>query len=439
MRNILNLFFVFTFCLQLSAQTLEIIIPGSVTNYESKAKIFGATLYLVQDGVTLSKTITTNTGEYNIVSKINKKIPFELIISKPNYITKKVYFDFKTITTRGQDPSVQAVSELVVELFATKKGVSITVGPSDYAEKFTWDNDQKIAVPDEQYKKMSDDKIINFYKESENNAIVSILITKADASARAGNYQNALSYADSALTVKQNDSIILKKKVDYQKGWDALIANEKKAAEIVVLLREGDELIKLDKLPEATTKFNEVIKKDPANAEAKKQLDIIKGLVAAKASQTKDAQELIKLRSNADKFITKKQYSDAILELNKAAERIFGEKTGSISGSLLTSRVLVRDHPKLLRLFSEDGAKEGDASPELNLYDDRGFNHVIKITTWKQATPERGGGFFVVARDLTALKAMEATWPKASESEPLSEAGPPFPRLGSNDIWFRGE
>ena len=187
MRNILNLFFVFTFCLQLSAQTLEIIIPGYVTNYESKAKIFGATLYLVQDGVTLSKTITTNTGEYNIVSKINKKIPFELIISKPNYITKKVYFDFKTITTRGQDPRVQAVSELVVELFATKKGVSITVGPSDYAEKFTWDNDQKIAVPDEQYKKMSDDKIINFYKESENNAIVSILITKADASARAGN------------------------------------------------------------------------------------------------------------------------------------------------------------------------------------------------------------------------------------------------------------
>lgn len=318
MRNILTLFFILTFCVQLSAQSLEIIIPGSVTNYESKAKIFGATLYLVQDGVTLSKTITTNTGEYNIVSKINKKIPFELIISKPNFITKKVYFDFKTITTKGQDPSVQAVSELVVELFATKKGVSITVGPNDYAEKFTWDNDQKIAVPDEQYKKMSDDKIINFYKESENNAIVSILITKADASARAGNYQNALSYADSALTVKQNDSIILKKKVDYQKGWDALIADEKKAAEIVALLQQGEELIKVDKLPEATTKFNEVIKKDPANAEAKKQLDIIKGLTAAKTSQTKDAQELIKLRSNADKFIAKKQYSDAILELNKA-------------------------------------------------------------------------------------------------------------------------
>ncbi len=318
MRNILNLFFVFTFCYPLSAQTLEIIIPGSVNNYESKAKIFGATLYLVQEGVTLSKTITTNTGEYNIVSKINKKIPFELIISKPNYITKKVYFDFKTITTKGPDPSIQAVSELVVELFATKKGVAITVGPNDYAEKFTWDNDQKIAVPDDEYKKMSDDKIINFYKESENNAIVSILLSKADASARAGNYQNALSYADSALTVKQNDSIILKKKVDYQKGLDALLADGKKAVEIATLLQEGEEFIKIEKYPEATTKFNEVIKKDPANAEAKKQLDKIKELVASKTAQINDAKELIKLRANADKLIANKKYSDAILELNKA-------------------------------------------------------------------------------------------------------------------------
>ncbi|MSU31960.1 MAG: PAS domain-containing protein [Pedosphaera sp.] len=122
-----------------------------------------------------------------------------------------------------------------------------------------------------------------------------------------------------------------------------------------------------------------------------------------------------------------------ILELNKAAARIFGEKTGAMSGGLLTSRVLVRDHPKLLRLFSEDGAKEGDASPELSLCDERGFTHVIKITTWKQAGPEREGGFFVVARNLTALKAMEAAWSKSPESEP------PFPRLGSNDIWFRGE
>ena len=58
-----------------------------------------------------------------------------------------------------------------------------------------------------------------------------------------------------------------------------------------------EELIKLEKFPEATTKFNEVIKKDPLNTDAKKQLDIIKGLIAAKTSQAKDVQELIKLKS----------------------------------------------------------------------------------------------------------------------------------------------
>ena len=59
MRNCIFLFFVLIVCRHVDAQLVEIIIPGSVNNYESKAKIFGATLYLVQDGVTLSKSITT--------------------------------------------------------------------------------------------------------------------------------------------------------------------------------------------------------------------------------------------------------------------------------------------------------------------------------------------------------------------------------------------
>ena len=114
MRNSIFLFFVLLVCRHVDAQLVEIIIPGSVNNFESKAKIFGATLYLVQDGITISKSITTNTGAYTIAGKLNKSIPFELIVSKPNHITKKVYFDFKNITTKGQDISVQAVEELII-------------------------------------------------------------------------------------------------------------------------------------------------------------------------------------------------------------------------------------------------------------------------------------------------------------------------------------
>jgi hypothetical protein len=190
MRNSIFLFFVLLVCRHVDAQLVEIIIPGSVNNFDSKAKIFGATLYLVQDGITISKSITTNTGAYTISGKLNTSIPFELIVSKPNHITKKVYFNFKNITTKGQDISVQAVEELIIELFAVKQGITITISPTDYAEKFTWDNDQKIAIPDEEHKKLSQEKIINLYKEAELSAQLSILDSKANASAQAKNYEN---------------------------------------------------------------------------------------------------------------------------------------------------------------------------------------------------------------------------------------------------------
>lgn len=317
MRNSIFLFFVLLVCRHVNAQLVEIIIPGSVNNFESKAKIFGATLYLVQDGITISKSITTNTGAYTIAGKLNTSIPFELIVSKPNHITKKVYFDFKNITTKGQDISVQAVEELIIELFALKKGITITIGSADYAEKFTWDNDQKIAIPDEEHKKLSQEKIINLYKEAELSAQLSILDSKATASAQAKNYESAIAYADSALALKQNDSILLKKKLSYQTALTSLLADEKKSDDVKLLLSSGDSLFILAKYPEASVKYNEVLKKDPLNISAKKKLDNIAALTVIQVSQASDAKELSKLLANANKLETNAKFSDAIIELNK--------------------------------------------------------------------------------------------------------------------------
>ena len=316
MRNSIFLFFVLLVCRHVDAQLVEIIIPGSVNNFESKAKIFGATLYLVQDGITISKSITTNTGAYTIAGKLNTSIPFELIVSKPNHITKKVYFDFKNITTKGQDISVQAVEELIIELFAVKQ-VLIILSPTDYAEKFTWDNDQKIAIPDEEHKKLSQEKIINLYKEAELSAQLSILDSKATASAQAKNYESAIAYADSALALKQNDSILLKKKLSYQTALTSLLADEKKSDDVKLLLSSGDSLFILAKYPEASVKYNEVLKKDPLNISAKKKLDNIAALTVIQVSQASDAKELSKLLANANKLETNAKFSDAIIELNK--------------------------------------------------------------------------------------------------------------------------
>ena len=312
------LFFVIILLSQAKAQMVEIIIPGSVNNYESKAKIFGATLYLVQDGVTMSKTITTNTGAYNILAKINKNKPFELIVSKPNYITKKVYFDFKTLTFKGQSGSIQALEELIVELFAIRQGVVIVTGSNEYAEKFTWDNDQKIAVPDEQYKKLSDEKIINLYKIAERDALTSIFFSKAEASAKAKNYVAAISYTDSVLAIKQNDSIALVKKGIFQKEIANIEAANKKSNEVSSLLLSGKTLSGQGDFVEAISKFNQALKIDPSNVEALAELTKTKLLSDAKKAQDKSANDLSKFKKNADEFETKSKYTEAINELNKA-------------------------------------------------------------------------------------------------------------------------
>ena len=312
------LFFVIILFSDAKAQMVEIIIPGSVNNYESKAKIFGATLYLVQDGITLSKSITTNTGSYNILAKLNKNKPFELIVSKPNYITKKVYFDFKTLTIKGQSGSIQALEELIVELFASRQGVVITIGSSDYAEKFTWDNDQKIAVPDEQYKKLSDDKIVNLYKIAERNALTSIFLSKADASAKAKNYIAAISYTDSVLALKQNDSIALVKKGIFQKELSNIEEANKKSNEIAALLLSGKTLSGQSEFEKAILQFNQALKIDPSNVEALAELSKTKLLNDAKKQQDISANTLVKYKANADGFESKFKYNEAISELNKA-------------------------------------------------------------------------------------------------------------------------
>ena len=312
------LFFVIILMCQAKAQMVEIIIPGSVNNYESKSKIFGATLYLVQDGVTMSKSITTSIGDYNITASINKNKPFELIVSKPNYITKKVYFDFKTLTFKGQSGSIQALEDLIVELFAIRQGVVIVNGSNEYAEKFTWDNDQKIAVPDEQHKKLSDDKIINLYKGAERDALTSIFFSKAEASAKAKNYIAAISYTDSVLAIKQNDSIALVKKAMFQKEIANIEAANKKSNEISSLLLSGKTLSGQGDFEEAISKFNQALKIDPTHVEALAELTKTKLLSDAKKAQDKSANDLSKFKKKADDAEILFKYTEAINQLNLA-------------------------------------------------------------------------------------------------------------------------
>jgi PAS domain S-box-containing protein len=124
-------------------------------------------------------------------------------------------------------------------------------------------------------------------------------------------------------------------------------------------------------------------------------------------------------------------------EMNRAAESAFGGRIEDFAGESIYNRIAPHDRPKLLRLLAGEGPGLGDRILELMVRDDRGFTHVIQLTAWRQASRDRGGGFYVVARDITAWKAIA---PALLDDEPAAGSGDPEPpRRGSGDIWSHGE
>lgn len=318
MRLFIVLLSVFVSLDSIQAQTFELILPGYVNNYNTKVKLSGATLYVIQDGKTLSKAITNSGGVYSISAKINKNIPFEIIASKPKYLSKRIYFDFKALKFKGNNAVIQAAEELLIELFQVRQGVTIVVGPNEYAEKFLWDDNQNIMIPDLAFKKLADDKIITAFKDAENQAVVSKFMTKAETFAQIKNYEKAISYCDSALVSNSKDSIVIKKKIAFKKNLDAVLAEEKRQEEIKLMAAEGDALIGLGNLDAAMVKFTELGKKDLGNVYASKQMEVIKQLKKVKVEEDADAKKLIVIKTNAVKFQTAKKYKEAIAEYDKA-------------------------------------------------------------------------------------------------------------------------
>lgn len=93
-------------------------------------------------------------------------------------------------------------------------------------------------------------------------------------------------------------------------------------------------------------------------------------------------------------------------EMNRAAQRAFGASADDLAGISILSRIAPHDRQKLTRLLAGDNDGLGDGILELDVRDHRGFSHVIQLTAWRPIS-SGGGGFRVIARDVTSLKAAE--------------------------------
>ncbi len=313
------LFFVALSTLTVSAQNVTVSLQGSINNFTSKARIFGATLYVLQDDKSLSKSVSDNYGNYFVSAKIDIQTPMEIMVSKPGYVTKKVLFDLSTMkVSKNKEVVIQIVEELVVELYEQKPGVDLSFAKNGYAEKFTWDQPAFIARPDTKKKEDLDEEVKEAYVAAEKTQKTAILIDKAQKELSKNNYQKAISYFDSTLVINPKDSVSFKKRADAIQAWDLVKKQEKDNQDYQNFITNADLAFKTGNWADAELNYNNALGKKAKDSYALSMIQKIKDEKQKEIDANLKKSNYDKALADAVAFVSKNKFDEAIQKYNQA-------------------------------------------------------------------------------------------------------------------------
>jgi hypothetical protein len=323
--KILFLFFLSTFQTSISfsqATSVTISLDGSINNFLTDAKLFGATIYMMQNERTLSKSVTDNYGSYFISGKVNILEPIDLIVSKPGYVTKKVLFNISTLKinkNRADATTLELVDELIIELYELKQGVDLNFAKIGYAEKFTWDQASFIVKPDTKVKEDTDKKVKDAYEKAEVNSASKKFVVEAEKANNKKDYARATAYYDSALVVAPKDSLIIKNRATANLNLQAQKTEEIKRKDYIIFKEAGDAAFKNGNFPLAESKYAEAAKLYPTEQYIKDQVQKITIEKQKETDNSKNKASYDKAIQEANTFIAAKKYNDAIAKFTQAA------------------------------------------------------------------------------------------------------------------------
>lgn len=307
--------FVLLFSITINAQKkLKIYFPGYINNYSSKEKIYGASMYMFQSGRMVSKSISDAKGSYFISGEINTSLPFEIMVSRPGYVTKKVFFDFKELIVQNPEATMQAMKQLVVELFEMRDGADLEFIKNIYAEKFTWDPSRNIAIPEEKYKNDIEDKVLNAYKLAEQGSKTDRFKRLLSSSLNKNAYQDAIDNIDSILFYEPGNESLKSKRTELVARIEKIKKDQEERAQFDVLKQKGDEAFAKRNYDEAEKNY-----KDALNIiEDRKVQNLLRNISDLREKESNiiaNNQKLITLRGAADSLRKAKSFSASVVKL----------------------------------------------------------------------------------------------------------------------------
>jgi hypothetical protein len=254
MKHLLILFLVFSSGIFYSQEIVTISIQGYVKNYSTKENLFGSTIYIVQNGKTIAKAVSESNGTYVVTGKVKVSIPFDVLTSKPGFSSKKVLVDLKSLKLKNANQTtLQLVEELTFELYENRPNVDLSFTKNEYAEKFNWDQDKFVAVPEGRQSQMNSEVDLAYDRakniNSKLNAADSIKQAQNDANieiqikttlAQADQFAKANKHADAIAAYAQVQTLVAK--AYDQKKFNNFIATASAGAQSAKSKKDAEDL-----------------------------------------------------------------------------------------------------------------------------------------------------------------------------------------------------
>jgi len=193
-----------------SQKDLSISLQGKVHNKDNKENIFGATLYLMDKDVFISKSVSLSNGTFLLTAKIPRSDIYDLIVSKNGFILKKIMIDLSSLDfEREYQNNIPLKKDMNINLYSQSLYPNINNSDSIYSEKYKWNLEERQLISDENYLIQAEEKL-----KLSNKPIAKVIIDSA-----------AIKIQDE--TIISNLTDILKQAKSYSKEKNLKLSIEK--------------------------------------------------------------------------------------------------------------------------------------------------------------------------------------------------------------------
>jgi tetratricopeptide (TPR) repeat protein len=302
-------------------------LEGTVQDFVTGQKLYGATVNVIQNESSVSRVITDIKGNYYVSAKVIPAQIVAVVVAFNGYMTKKLSFDLKTIVPKANTTNaVMLIDQLPLQLYVIRPNVDLNFTKEGYAEKFVWDQSIYKAIPDAQLKADMDKKVKDLYKIAKDKEKLKAYVASADLSVSRKEFDKAVKYYDSALVVSPTDVGIIDKKKAVQTIIDINESEAKRKKEFDKFKLEGDAAYAAKNWKLAEQQFKLADQQIPKDAYIIEKLTRIKENIELEAKNVANKAQYDKTMQAVLTLNTAKKYDEALVKLSEAMKLQPNEK-----------------------------------------------------------------------------------------------------------------